>query len=63
MASKIGKRGSGKGPGKTSMKGTYSSGNLGSKTSQKARGGPSHDATAQIARTPINPGPGGTQRR
>lgn len=55
----IGRRGSGKGPSKTSMVGSKGSKNLGKATSGK-RGG--NDQNDFLRGRTINPGPGGTQR-
>lgn len=59
---KIGSKGPKKGPAKTTMVGGIRTGNLGRSTSMKSSGGPNKDAHKAIARRPINPGSGGTQR-
>lgn len=56
---RIGTRGKGKGPGKTTMAGSGKSGNLGRTTGGKKGGNPQSNF---LRGKTINPGPGGTQR-
>jgi hypothetical protein len=61
----IGKPGPRKGPSKTSMSGTISTGNLGRATSGKTYTGANHDVSAAFSRgiqSKSRLGPGGSQR-
>lgn len=65
MASKIGTRGPKKGPGKTTMSGSFGTGNLGRTTSQKGYSGSGHDVTKAFSRgiqSKARLGVGGSQR-
>ena len=63
MASKIGRRGSNPGTGRTSATGSKQNpGNLGRSTSNSKGASMNRDATVAFKRRGIGAGPGGTQR-